>query len=96
MDKLQQKQRWKYVLEKFSYSTSGGVRRNPIPPEMEAQILEMPECKRGRFVVSPGVATPTMQPSINSDPDSTPLPQLGGGQIILDVEPVVGDILCSN
>lgn len=50
IDKVQQKQRWKYVLEKFSHSTSINSRRNPIPPEAEAQLLDMPECKRGRFM----------------------------------------------
>lgn len=54
MDKLQQKQRWKYVLEKFSHTAAALTgRRNPIPPEIEAQLLEMPELKRGRFVESP-------------------------------------------
>lgn len=28
-------------------------RRNPIPPEIEAQLLEMPELKRGRFIKTP-------------------------------------------
>ena len=28
-------------------------RRNPIPPEIEAQLLEMPELKRGRFIEEP-------------------------------------------
>lgn len=31
----------------------GVVRRNRIPVESEPHILEMPECKRGRFVKSP-------------------------------------------
>ena len=54
MDKLQQKQRWKYVLEKFSHTAAAlAGRRNAIPPEIEAQLLEMPELKRGRFVESP-------------------------------------------
>ena len=54
MDKVQQKQRWKYVLEKFSHTAAAlAGRRNPIPPEIEAQLLEMPELKRGRFVESP-------------------------------------------
>ncbi len=54
MDKLQQKQRWKYVLEKFSHTAAAvSGRRNPIPPEIEAQLLEMPELKRGRFIEEP-------------------------------------------
>lgn len=53
LDKVQQKQRWKYVLEKFSHSSTGVVRRNPLPPEAESQLLEIPECKRGRFVRYP-------------------------------------------
>ena len=54
MDKLQQKQRWKYVLEKFSHTAAAlAGRRNPIPPEIESQLLEMPELKRGRFIESP-------------------------------------------
>ena len=54
MDKLQQKQRWKYVLEKFSHTAAAlAGRRNAIPPEIEAQILDMPELKRGRFVETP-------------------------------------------
>lgn len=54
MDKLQQKQRWKYVLEKFSHTAAAVAgRRNPIPPEIEAQLLEMPELKRGRFIEEP-------------------------------------------
>lgn len=51
VDKLQQKQRWKYVLEKFSHNNHR--RQNPIPALAEAQILEIPECKRGRFVATP-------------------------------------------
>ncbi|CAI8040850.1 Ski oncogene, partial [Geodia barretti] len=51
VDKLQQKQRWKYVLEKFSHNNHR--RQNPIPANAEAQILEIPECKRGRFVATP-------------------------------------------
>lgn len=51
VDKLQQKQRWKYVLEKFSHNNHR--RQNPIPALAEAQILEIPECKRGRFVAPP-------------------------------------------
>lgn len=54
MDTIQQKQRWKYVLEKFSHTAAAlAGRRNAIPPEIEAQLLEMPELKRGRFVESP-------------------------------------------
>ena len=54
MDKLEQKQRWKYVLEKFSHTAAAVAgRRNPIPPEIEAQLLEMPELKRGRFIEEP-------------------------------------------
>ena len=51
VDKLQQKQRWKFVLEKFSHNNHR--RHNPIPALAEAQLLEMPECKRGRFVAQP-------------------------------------------
>lgn len=31
----------------------GVVRRNPLPTQTEVQLLEMPECKRGRFVKQP-------------------------------------------
>ena len=61
VDKLQQKQRWKYVLEKFSHNNHR--RQNPIPALAEAQILEMPECKRGRFVSTP--ATEQMKQRLN-------------------------------
>ena len=53
IDRLQQKQRWKYVIEKFSHASMGVVRRNPLPTQTEVQLLEMPECKRGRFVKQP-------------------------------------------
>lgn len=39
------------MLEKFSHNNHR--RQNPIPALAEAQILEMPECKRGRFVAPP-------------------------------------------
>ncbi|MCG8622519.1 MAG: hypothetical protein MJE68_11065 [Proteobacteria bacterium] len=66
IDKAQQKQRWKYVLEKFSHSTSINSRRNPIPPEAEAQLLDMPECKRGRFTAKSHRTT--RRSSVNSAP----------------------------
>ena len=53
IDKTQQKERWKYVLEKFSHSNMGVVRRSRLPLETETNLLDMPECKRGRFVRSP-------------------------------------------
>ena len=91
IDKLQQKQRWKYILEKFSHTGTGATRRNPIPRDAEAQILEMPECKRGRFVVQPG-DTP---PPVDSNSEGMEEPQVlsyghhPAQQNLLDVEPVV-------
>lgn len=42
------------MLEKFSHTAAAVAgRRNPIPPEIEAQLLEMPELKRGRFIEEP-------------------------------------------
>ena len=42
------------MLEKFSHTAAAlAGRRNPVPPEIEAQLLEMPELKRGRFIESP-------------------------------------------
>ena len=49
IDKDLQKQRWKFVLEKFSHNAAMNSRKNHIPPETEAQLLDMPELKRGRF-----------------------------------------------
>ena len=34
------------------------VRRNPLPPDAESQLLEIPECKRGRFVKQPASKAP--------------------------------------
>lgn len=76
----------------------GGVRRNPIPPDAEAQILEMPECKRGRFVTQPGEnhsATPgAEQSSQNSPPKSSGSSTPNGTQNLLDVDTVVS--ACSD
>lgn len=96
MDKFQQKQRWKYIIEKFSQATSGGSRRNPIPPDAQAQLLEMPELKRGRFVMTP---TDSGQGSSEhvayTKPEQLP-PLLSSQQVegnhtqtLLDVEPLV-------
>lgn len=94
IDKLQQKQRWKYVLEKFSHTASGvgGTRRNPIPRDAEAQILEMPECKRGRFVVQPGDPTTVTPESVKVESEEPQVLSYGhhpAQQNLLDVEPVV-------
>ncbi|XP_019857526.1 PREDICTED: uncharacterized protein LOC109585824 [Amphimedon queenslandica] len=53
IDKKQQKERWKFVIEKFSHTNMGVVRRNRAPIDAEPNILDMPECKRGRFLKSP-------------------------------------------
>lgn len=53
IDKKQQKERWKFVIEKFSHTNMGVVRRNRAPIDSEPNILDMPECKRGRFLKSP-------------------------------------------
>ena len=42
------------MLEKFSHNNHR--RQNPIPALAEAQILEIPECKRGRFVATPATS----------------------------------------
>lgn len=90
IDKLQQKQRWKYILEKFSHTGTGATRRNPIPRDAEAQILEMPECKRGRFVVQPG-DTQTADNNIEGmeEPEVFSYGHHPAQQNLLDVEPVV-------
>ncbi len=49
LDKDHQKQRWKFVLEKFSHNAALASRKNPIPPETEAQLLDIPELKKRRF-----------------------------------------------
>lgn len=92
LDRVQQKQRWKYVLEKFSHTSMGVVRRNPIPPETEAQLLEIPECKRGRFVKLPDDNTqetsssPTSPPAILGDSHSPQFSLLDGTGSLLEVE----------
>ena len=54
MDKTNQKERWKFVLEKFSHASTGIGRRNLVHPQTETpHVLEMPECKRGKFVREP-------------------------------------------
>lgn len=55
MDKLQQKQRWKYCLEKFSHAQTGIVRRS-LANHWVGHVLDMPELKKGRFVAEPGTA----------------------------------------
>jgi len=45
VDKDLQKQRWQFVLEKFSHFVA---KKNPIPPEAEAQLLDIPAAKRKR------------------------------------------------
>ncbi len=52
VDKDEQKQRWKFVLEKFSHNAALASRKNPIPPEAEAQLLDIPELKKRRFTKS--------------------------------------------
>ena len=100
MDKFQQKQRWKYIIEKFSQATSGGSRRNPIPPDAQAQLLEMPELKRGRFVMTPtdGSQGSSEQPVYTKADQLPPLlssqqqgPDSNHTQNLLDVEPLVSD-----
>ncbi len=49
IDKDHQKQRWKFVLEKFSHNAALASRKNPIPPETEAQLLDIPELKKRRL-----------------------------------------------
>lgn len=96
LDRVQQKQRWKYVLEKFSHTSMGVVRRNPIPPETEAQLLEIPECKRGRFVKLPDDNTqetsssPTSPPAILGDNHSPQFSLLDGTGSLLEVEEYEG------
>lgn len=83
MDKLQQKQRWKYVLEKFSHTAAAlAGRRNPIPPEIESQLLEMPELKRGRFIESPTKQKPAQSSENgtgNGGGGTEEVPTKGGG-----------------
>ena len=50
MDKADQKERWKFVLEKFSHAAMGVGKRNMAHLSSEPQILEMPELKKGKFV----------------------------------------------
>ena len=73
MDKLQQKQRWKFILEKFSHAQTGIVRRNCA---VLGNVLDMPELKRGRFVSDPiHQGTPTGQ--------SAGVMQNGGNQVCI-------------
>ena len=53
MNKTDQKERWKFVLEKFSHAAAGVGKRNIAHLGVEPQLLEMPECKRGKFVSDP-------------------------------------------
>ena len=53
MNKTDQKERWKFVLEKFSHASMGIGKRNVTHHGAEPQLLEMPECKRGKFVAEP-------------------------------------------
>lgn len=72
IDKVQQKERWKYVLEKFSHSSTGVTRRNRLHPEAETLLLEMPECKRGRFVKPPSeTGTSSLVQQIVTTPTSS-------------------------
>ena len=50
MNKSDQKERWKFVLEKFSHASMAVGKRNIAHLGVEPQLLEMPECKRGKFV----------------------------------------------
>ncbi len=50
MNKVDQKERWKFVLEKFSHASVGVGKRNIAHLSVEPQLLEMPECKRGKFM----------------------------------------------
>ncbi len=89
VDKLHQKQRWKYVIEKFSHTIAGGVRRNPIPASVEAQILEMPECKRGRFVQAPKTRADGMEVDEERGGDGERRPTqlvVSPQQLLLDVD----------
>ena len=52
MNKADQKERWKFVLEKFSHASNNIGKRNSAHVAVEPQLLEMPECKRGKFVDS--------------------------------------------
>ena len=77
VDRLQQKQRWKYVIEKFSHASMGVVRRNPLPTQTEVQLLEMPECKRGRFVKQPSEECPKV-PTVYEEENGMALLDGGG------------------
>ncbi len=50
MNKANQKERWKFVLEKFSHASNNIGKRNSVHVAVEPQLLEMPECKRGKFM----------------------------------------------
>lgn len=50
MDKADQKERWKFVLEKFSHASMAVGKRNIAYLTVEPQLLEMPECKKGKFI----------------------------------------------
>lgn len=72
IDKTQQKERWRYVLEKFSHYNMGVVRRNRLPVEAEAHLLDIPECKRGRFIKSPS-ESPSSEAPPTSQSEQTSL-----------------------
>lgn len=50
VDKDRQKQRWKYVLEKFSHNAAMASRKSHMCSDTESQLLDMPELKRGRYM----------------------------------------------
>ena len=61
LDKEHQKQRWKYVLEKFSHNSTVWYDVTHFLQTLdssESQLLEIPECKRGRFVKQPASKAP--------------------------------------
>ena len=76
-------------MEKFSHAATIAARRNPIPPEAEAQLLEMPELKRGRFVSSNSSSQRrSSKVAANTDEDGMSNGK-GHDQSLLDIEPEV-------
>lgn len=72
MDKTNQKERWKFVLEKFSHASTGIGRRNLVHPQTETpHILEMPECKRGKFVQEPSDKSSSSNQQMKNTQSST-------------------------
>ena len=68
------------MLEKFSHNAAIACRKNPIPPETEAQLLDIPELKKRRL----------SKPRRGSDEECRP--EGGNDLSVLEVEGAVSQL----